>query len=134
MSENQTLNNETAAPVTPPVRPRVVPPSAPASRDIRNRRWVYTYNNPTQEIEESLQAWSLPVWHVYGREIAPTTGTPHLQGAFIVKNPMKWSSIVSKFPGIWVEPMKGTPDEVFDYCTKVKLEYFCKCGCHHINE
>lgn len=47
-------------------------------------RYNYTlvYNNYTAEGEEKLKAWLTEKckYAVYGHEIAPTTGTPHLQG------------------------------------------------------
>ncbi|WAK78034.1 replication associated protein [Miresoil virus 422] len=41
--------------------------------------------------EEATQAILGKVdWYVYGREIAPTTGAPHLQGMAWTKNPSTW--------------------------------------------
>jgi len=46
--------------------------------------WVFTLNNPTAADEAHLQALTTVgdgvAYLVYGREIAPGTGTPHLQG------------------------------------------------------
>jgi len=97
---------------------------APPARDVRSRRWVYTFNNPTKEIEDAFMAWNLPTWHCFGRELAPSTGTPHLQGAFVAKNAVKWSTIVARFPGIWCEPMRGTIEEVVQYCSKSDPDFF----------
>ena len=101
----------------------MVAPAAPLP-GTRSRRWIYTFNNYTDEDETSLQAWTRVEWHVYGREVAPLTGTRHLQGAFSCKNAITWSQIVAKFPGIWCEPMRGSVDQAFEYCTKSDPAYF----------
>lgn len=63
----------------------------------RSRSYVYTYNNYTQEDEDRLQL--IPcAYHVYGREVAPSTGTPHLQG-FIYFRLQKSFSAVRKILG-----------------------------------
>lgn len=53
---------------------------------MRALRFCYTLNNYTPEEVQTINDFSaLPVcrYHVYGREVAPTTGTPHLQGFII---------------------------------------------------
>ena len=55
-------------------------------RQKRFRNWVFTLNNPQDHgfprfIKETM------IWLRYGEEIAPTTGTPHLQGVVHFKNP-----------------------------------------------
>lgn len=90
----------------------------PVGRDLRSRRWVFTWNNASEAEEEALKAWDLPTFVCFGHEFAPTTRTPHLQGMFIFKNPIKWSTLVARFQGMWVVPMRGTPDQAYEYCTK----------------
>ncbi len=41
---------------------------------------MFTWNNYTDAVEECLQNEGRFTYLVYGREICPTTGTPHLQG------------------------------------------------------
>lgn len=45
----------------------------------RSRGWQFTLNNYTDADEVDIQAIQ-SVYLIYGREVAPTTGTPHLQG------------------------------------------------------
>lgn len=58
-------------------------PPDPQTTPIRARNWCFILCNYTPEDEESI-AQAVNEGHVrfclYGREIAPTTGTPHLQG------------------------------------------------------
>jgi len=103
---------------TPPV------PSFKPSR-LRFRRCVFTLNHYTKEEEELIQ--KLPVqWLVYGREIAPETGTPHLQGAFVIGKQVSQSTIKS-WPGFGrahFEVMRGTPQDSRDYCSKEDPHFF----------
>lgn len=53
----------------------------------QRKQYVFTYNNYTPEGEAALKAWlgKNTKYAVYGHEVAPTTGTPHLQGYFSLK-------------------------------------------------
>lgn len=61
---------------------------------MSSRNFVFTLNNYTGADEEYLGALKFK-YLVYGREIAPTTGTPHLQG-FICFEQVKTFSAASK--------------------------------------
>lgn len=87
--------------------------------DKRSRGWVFTLNNYDKNDEDKLQTRDC-VYLVYGREIAPTTGTPHLQGYIEFKS-AKTHSAVAKFfniRGIHFEMRRGTPEEASNYCKK----------------
>lgn len=58
------------------------PATAPPSQGSRAKRWVFTLNNWTaNELANILDAGRTNAEYlVVGRECAPTTGTPHLQG------------------------------------------------------
>lgn len=71
----------------------------------KSRAYVFTLNNYTLEDEKYLQDVLQCQYIVYGREVAPTTGTPHLQGYVYFANPRgfeairklrKWSIQVAK--------------------------------------
>lgn len=49
----------------------------------------FTLNNYTEEEYESICLWKKPTYLVVGKEIAPTTGTPHLQGYVEFDNSVK---------------------------------------------
>jgi len=84
---------------------------------MRNRSFVFTKNNYTQDDETVLQAIQCK-YVVYGREVAPTTGTPHLQGYISFDNPRTLNGIRTLLTGCHIEVARGTSLENFTYCTK----------------
>lgn len=87
---------------------------------VKSATWCFTLNNPTAEDTALLEA--LPTTYlVYGREKAPTTGTPHLQGY------LRFASkrVMPKIKAHWTKA-KGTDKQNFDYCTKEDSAYFEK--------
>lgn len=89
----------------------------------RLRRFIFTLNNYTAQEEVDIAA-SAEVnkfaWMVYGHEIAPTTGTPHLQGAVVLSKQTRFNTVRS-WPGferMSIRVMRGTPQENYVYCTK----------------
>ena len=95
------------------------------SRSIHH---CFTLNNYTAEDEATLQNLNDPsvVLLCYGRETAPTTGTPHLQG-YVLFNTRKRQSQVIKLLGgshrVHVEPCNGDFYQNIKYCTKEKNFY-----------
>jgi len=80
------------------------------------RAFCFTLNNPSITDETNIEALDYN-YLVYGREIAPTTGTAHLQGYIQFKNPRGVKAIGGLFK--WhVEPAKGDSKVNYDYCTK----------------
>lgn len=55
---------------------------------------------------------------VYGYEVAPTTGTPHLQGYVEFKNKKSISVCTKICNGIWMKAAEGTASECFNYAAK----------------
>lgn len=86
------------------------------------RGWFFTWNNWKPENLEKLKSWfegNGGKWYVVGKEHAPTTGTPHLQGAVYFKS-AKTRSAITKGVGTggrWFG-MRGTCQQCLDYCTK----------------
>lgn len=91
------------------------------------RDYVFTWNNYTSGNEEFL-AWIKCQYLVYGHEIAPTTGTPHLQGYIYFKNPRSVKSVRKQFDGCHIEPAKADAIDNKEYCTKVDAENFVERG------
>lgn len=60
-----------------------------------DRAWCFTLNNYTAAECEAIASISSAKYIVYGKEVAPTTGTPHLQG-FIYFRDQKTLSAVKK--------------------------------------
>lgn len=50
-------------------------------------------------------------------EIAPTTGTPHIQGVVVFKNPVRWSSLREAVPCYWAW-RRGTQEQAEAYASK----------------
>lgn len=55
---------------------------------------------------------------VVGFEIAPTTGTPHLQGYVEFKSGKRITTMAKACPGPKYIPCEGSAKENYDYCTK----------------
>jgi len=85
----------------------------------RARNWVFTLNNYTavQELELQTETYT---YLVYGREVAPTTGTKHLQGYIEFSNAKRMATITKAYPGIHLEKRRGTAKQAADYCKKGK--------------
>lgn len=49
------------------------------------QRWVFTANNPPEDWEEKAKSNDAISYAFVGREVAPSTGTPHLQGYLELK-------------------------------------------------
>lgn len=83
----------------------------------RVRNFMFTMNNPTTEAKTDLVDKTYK-YLCYGEEVAPTTGTPHLQGMICFKNACTLSAAIKKLPGCHVEIMRGSIDQAHKYCTK----------------
>lgn len=90
--------------------------------DSRSRGWCFTSNNPTEEDEHRIFDLAHHARYVVaGRETAPTTGTPHLQGFVYFDNPRRFSGVRKLLPpGTHIEPksIRSTFLECSDYCKK----------------
>lgn len=62
----------------------------------KHRSFCFTWNNYSQEDVEWLQNQEFK-YLVFGYEVCPTTGTPHLQGVVIFKNPRSFESVRTDF-------------------------------------
>jgi len=84
----------------------------------RNRSYVFTLNNP-QPSDEARLVEMKKKYLVFGREKAPTTGTPHLQG-YVTFLESKTLSAAKKAigPTAHLEIAKGTAKQASEYCKK----------------
>ena len=83
----------------------------------RSRCFVFTLNNYTAESLTVLDELDCR-YMIYGKEVAPKTGTPHLQGYVAFPSQRTVSSVIKKLPGAHVAPAKGTGIQNRDYCIK----------------
>ena len=85
------------------------------------RRWCWTLHNPTDADRQRIQALRNPLTYlIYGNEVCPTTGRPHLQGYSEFRD-RKSLSALKAFLGsesLHAEPAKGTKLSNVDYCSK----------------
>jgi len=82
------------------------------------RLFTWTCNNYTQEHIDRVH--SIPAKYIiYGKEIAPTTGTPHLQGFIYFTNARDLNPVINEFGnGFSVFASVGTLYDNIDYCAK----------------
>lgn len=96
--------------------------------------YIFTYNNYTEEGENNLKEWLSEncKYAIYGHEIAPTTGTPHLQGYFSLKKKARIGTIQKKLTELEIrlslQSAKGTSQDNFKYCTKADPNGYWCCG------
>lgn len=91
---------------------------------MQGKYWCFTLNNYTHEDIVKLNALASSVdYLVFGKETAPTTGTPHLQGyvAFSVNKRLQAAKrALSDNSGIHLErkAFNSTHQQAADYCKK----------------
>lgn len=86
-------------------------------RGQRSRAFVATVNNYTDEDIEALKA--LPTKYLcFGKEIAPATGTPHLQVYLYFKNALHWGALRPKLARWYLAVAKGNTSQNREYCCK----------------
>lgn len=84
----------------------------------RSRAWCFTLNNYTDVDEKTIDEIECQ-YFIYGKEIAPTTKTPHLQGYIYFTNAITFNSIKKKLPNkCHIEKSKGSPQDNVKYCSK----------------
>jgi hypothetical protein len=87
----------------------------------RGKYWCWTLNNPTEEEVGSIKDPTEDVTYIcFGREIAPGTGTPHLQGYVEFRRKFRIGGIkqLNGFGRMHLERRKGTQEEAIEYCRK----------------
>lgn len=89
---------------------------------LRSRKWCATWNNYTQEDIDSLENLyhEMGSYLIYGKENAPTTGTPHLQVFIYFKQAISMNTIKKNLTSrtIHLEVARGTFAENISYCSK----------------
>lgn len=85
----------------------------------RSRGFVFTLNNYSSQHESTLQAFDC-TYLVYGREVAPKTGTPHLQGYMYMPLQLSLSALKKRIgiDSIHLECAVASALANAKYCTK----------------
>lgn len=89
--------------------------------DKRSRTWMFVFNNWNPEQLQAILEEDC-IWVCCCEEVAPTTGTPHLQGYYLFKNPVNWSGLCQRHPGCWFKPANGSCEHNYRYVTKTRPE------------
>lgn len=90
----------------------------PTGRGPCRKGWCITVNNYT---DEDILKFSNVVFEysIYGKEVAPTTGTPHLQGYLHFKAKCHFSAVKKLFPTNGdIRPANGNATQNRTYCSK----------------
>lgn len=83
------------------------------------RAYVITVNNWTEEqYKKCIDLTDTAVYAIFGFEIAPTTGTKHIQGYIYFRNARLQRALEKKVPGAWFKPAMGTAKQNREYCSK----------------
>lgn len=87
----------------------------------RSKKWCFTLNNYTQTQIDALKskfAGGDITYLIFGKETAPTTGTPHLQGYMELEKRDRLSAVTKMFPKYHLIAARGTAEESKTYCSK----------------
>ncbi len=82
----------------------------------RARQFCFTWNNWTEKTIVALEELQCK-YLLYGKEVA-TTGTKHLQGCVVYKDPCTESAARKRMKGAHVEICKGNLEQNETYCKK----------------
>lgn len=80
-------------------------------------RWVFTINNYTNEDIASISSWDTK-YCIFGKEVAPTTGTPHLQGFCIFSKNHRLTAVKKLHASAFWEAAKTSSAACSKYCKK----------------
>lgn len=90
-----------------------------ASSQAKN--WVFTQQNPTDDTVAKLRALfedGTFTYIIWGNEVAPTTGTKHLQGYFQLPKKRSFEPVRELLPFNFLQAAKGDDEENKKYCSK----------------
>jgi len=94
-----------------------MPPVVPANAKFRG--WLFTWNNYPDTYRDTLDQLECR-YICAGEEIAPTTGTPHLQGYVYFRGQKRLATMRGLLPGCHLLPANGTSLENRLYCGKLR--------------
>jgi len=87
----------------------------------QSKRWCFTLNNYTEpevEILRTLFNSSDVKYAIFGRETAPNTETPHLQGYVVFVTNQRFNACKEKLGRSSIRLARGSTTENYNYCTK----------------
>jgi len=87
----------------------------------QSQNWCFTVPNYSDEQVLHLQLLAESdrvAYLVIGREVAPTTGTPHLQGFVRFNARLRFAAVRALLPQCHLTSARGTPEQNRTYCIK----------------
>lgn len=87
------------------------------TKTMTSTRFCFTLNNYTQEHLDALALVECK-YLCYGKELAPTTGTPHLQGYVVFSSVKRPTGVAKLIPGAHITIAKGNTQQNITYCSK----------------
>nr|QKV51184.1 putative replication associated protein [Crucivirus sp.] len=102
----------------------IIPSEAPkesAFYKLKARNWVFTINNYDDEVITLVKTWEQAKDFkclMFGKEIAPTTGTPHLQGFICFETIKSGKQIAALRANNYWAPMRMKVENNAIYCSK----------------
>ena len=102
----------------------MAPAEKKPAKDPKLRYTCFTLNNWTQDEYDAIYAYEQISFGVIGKENAPTTGTPHLQGYIEFKQQVLLSTLHNIVPRLAVKFRIGNGEQAADYCRKSDPDYF----------
>lgn len=86
---------------------------------MKARGFCFTWNNYDEKTIEYVDSiCKEAVYAIYGKEVAPTTGTKHLQGYIYFRNPRSLKAVIKLLKGSHVAIAKGSSPANAGYCKK----------------
>jgi hypothetical protein len=87
--------------------------------NAKNRNWCGTKNNYEQGWIDAMLARPEFKYIIVGKEVAPTTGTPHAQFFMMFKNAVRFATVSDICgAGCHLEACKGSAEQNIAYCEK----------------
>lgn len=83
----------------------------------QGKNWCFTINNWISLDEENIRSWPYR-YYIYGKEEAPETGTPHLQGYVIFNKNFRLAGVKKLSPTAHWELARGSTEQNIVYCSK----------------
>lgn len=85
---------------------------------MTSSRYCFTLNNYTDDEYVAMDTWPNVVYLIVGKEVAPDTGTPHLQGYVVLKKDQRVSAMKKLNARAHWEKANGSTEHNFTYCSK----------------
>jgi len=89
----------------------------PSPKGSVGARWCFTLNNYTYQEYSDIKGLACK-YLIVGKEVAPTTDTPHLQGYVVFPTRKTLGALKKLSARAHWEIAKGTSDENYEYCSK----------------